>query len=283
VALRDALGIKKGNPKTLTDSFLYPRTGPGEFYGRLETKTTNLGAQFEFRKAVTGIHHNGQRITSVTFKNNLDGKHEEIPVNELCLSMPLPAAVRYMNPAPPDEVVAAAKRLSFRDFMVVNIILDKEHIFPDQWIYIHSPEVRVGRIQNYKNWSPAMVPDLKKTSLGMEYFCNEGNDLWSMNDADLINFSVKELEKMGIVSRKHLINGFVVRRKNAYPVYSLDYKKNVQIIRDYFAKFPNLYPMGRSGLFRYNNSDHALLTGIYTARNILGETTCDVWSIDPDA
>lgn len=283
VALKSALGLNRnGAPKTLSDRFLYPRTGPGEFYERLENKTTALGARFEYRKRITQIRHDGGKIRSVNISGVLDKKEEEIALETLCLSMPLPLVIRYMDPKPPDFVVEAAKKLVFRDFMVVNIILDKEHIFPDQWLYIHSPEVRVGRIQNYKNWSPAMVPDLKKTSLGLEYFCNKGDDLWTMNDADLINFAVGEIDKLGIVSRRHLINGFVVRRQNAYPVYSMDYQNNIQIIKEYLKGFSNLYPMGRSGLFRYNNSDHALLTGIYTARNIMGETSCDVWAINPD-
>ena len=128
-----------------------------------------------------------------------------------------------------------------------------------------------------------MVVDPKKTSLGLEYFCSEGNDLWKMNDIDLINYAVKELEEIGIVSRRYLIDGFVVRRKNVYPVYSLDYQGNVGIVRDYLRRLSNFYPMGRSGLFRYDNSDHALLTGIYTAGNILGTGCYDVWDVNSDS
>lgn len=125
-----------------------------------------------------------------------------------------------------------------------------------------------------------MVADSKKTSLGLEYFCTEGDSLWNMNDADLIRYAVRELEEIGITSRQCLINGFVVRRPNVYPVYSLDYQKSVNLIRGYLARFSNFQTMGRAGLFRYDNSDHALLTGIYAARNLLGKGPCDVWGDD---
>ncbi len=284
VAIQKAiLGLKKQAPKTLCDKFMYPKTGPGEFYQRLKEHACCLGAEFEFGKTVVSIRHNAERIISLQVNRAQGGQAETLPVDILCSSMPLPVFINLLEPKPAGYILAAARKLLFRDFLVVNIILDKESVFPDQWVYIHSPEVKVGRIQNYKNWSPAMVVDPKKTSLGLEYFCNEGNNLWNMNDIDLINYAVKELEEIGIVSRRYLIDGFVVRRKNVYPVYSLDYQESVGIIRDYLSRISNFYPMGRSGLFRYNNSDHALLTGIYTAGNLLGKSSYDVWNINSDS
>jgi len=166
--------------------------------------------------------------------------------------------------------------------MVVNVILDQKDIFPDQWIYVNSPKVRLGRIQNYKNWSPAMVTDLNKTSLGLEYFCAEEDDLWNMDDVALIDYALRELAYIGITSRKHLINGFIVRRANTYPVYSLDYWDNIVTIQQYLKNFSNLQTIGRSGLFRYDNSDHALLTGIYAARNFLKQGNYDLWNVNTD-
>lgn len=271
------LGMKENAPKTLSEEFLYPRTGPGEFYRRLRNLTQALGGRFVFGKNVTSIKHDGQKIVSVEIQDSQEGKDKELPVEYLFSSVPLPVLVRLLEPPPPKDILTCAQRLRFRSLLVVNIILDKEDVFPDQWIYVHSPEVRLGRIQNHKNWSPAMVVDLKKTSLGLEYFCTEEDSLWNMNDMDLIDYAIEELEKIGIISRRHLISGFVVRRPHAYPVYSLDYQENVDIIRRYLDRFCNLQTMGRGGLFRYDNSDRTLLSGIYAARNFLEKANYDVW------
>ena len=165
---------------------------------------------------------------------------------------------------------------------MINVILNAERLFPDQWIYVQEPDVKMARIQNYKNWSPAMVLDAKRTSLGLEYFCEENDEFWNRGDLDLIDFAMTELEKIGIASRDHLINGFVVRVPHAYPVYSMGYLENIKILRQYVEGFKNLKTFGRGGLFHYDNSDHALLTGIYTAQNFLGTVNNDVWSVNVD-
>lgn len=267
-AIKDAFLIRKDIPKTLSKEFFYPKTGPGEFYHRLEKLTESEGGRFTFGKSVTGISHNGRKILSIDILNSYESKKENLSVDYLFSSIPLPIFIRMLEPPPPKDIINAANRLRFRSLLVVNIIVDKEDLYPDQWIYIHSPEVSLGRIQNYKNWSPMMVADIKKTSLGLEYFCNEGNSLWNMNDADLIRHALGELEEIGAVSRRYFIDGFVVRRPNVYPVYLLGYQKNVDIIRNYLARFCNLQTIGRGGLFRYDNSDDALLSGIYAARQL---------------
>jgi len=267
VAVQKAiLGMKRNMPKTLCEEFLYPRTGPGEFYERLKRQAQGTGARFAFNRTVTGIKHDTKKVVSIELMDNRTDQIEEISCDHVFSSIPLTSLVKMLNPRPPEAIIAAAGKLHFRSMLIVNVIMNKERIFPDQWIYIHSPEVRLGRIQNYKNWSPAMVPDFKKTSIGLEYFCTEKDWLWRMNDVDLINYAVGELEKIGIASRKYLINGFVVRRPDVYPVYSLDYQKNVGIIKEYLAQFSNLACMGRGGLFRYDNSDRALLSGISATR-----------------
>jgi len=144
-----------------------------------------------------------------------------------------------------------------------------------------TPDVKLGRIQNYKNWSPYMTVNPKRTSLGLEYFCTEGDELWKMNDVELIDLALEELEKIGIVSRKHLINGFVVRRKNVYPVYSLDYQSSLDVLQEYISGFKNLQTMGRAGLFRYDNSDHAMLSGIGAAKNYTNKSAYNLWSQGP--
>jgi len=280
VAIKNVLfKNKKGAPKTLTEEFYYPRTGPGEFYGRLKSHICAKGSDVVFDKRVCKVRHNGSRVSAVSVVNELDGSREDIDVGYLFSSMPLPQLIRSLDPLPPAEVLDAANGLKFRDFMTVNVIMDIERIFSDQWLYIQDPGVRMGRIQNYKNWSPAMVLDPKKSSLGLEYFCNKEGPLYSMNNVDLVDFALSELEKLGIAKREDYISGFVVRQEDAYPFYSIDYEKHVSVLREYLAGFKNLQTMGRSGLFRYDNSDHALLTGIYAARNLLGQGTHNLWTL----
>lgn len=283
VAIKKALlGTRVNSAKTLSEEFLYPKTGPGEFCHRLKVLASQLHAQFKFEEAATAIKHNGMRVLAFDIQDLGNGRTEELSVDYLFSSIPLPVLIRILTPPPPQDIICAANKLRFRSFLAVNIIVDKEHVFPDQWIYIHSPEVKLSRIQNYKNWSPAMVNDYKNTSLGLEYFCNEGDNFWNMDDAGLINYALQELQKLGIVSKSKFIDGFVVRYPNAYPIYTLDYQKSVWIIRKYLEQFINLQTMGRAGLFRYDNSDHALLTGIYAARNFLGKRNYDLWQLNPD-
>ena len=283
VALQNAISRNKtGIPKTLSSEFLYPRTGPGEFYKRLESLSVLHGGRFSFNTCVKSIYHDKNRIVKIKVKDVFSSKTEELDLDYLFSSMPLPLLIKSLKPKPPEEVLACAEKLKFRSFMVINVILDQKDIFPDQWIYVNSPKVRLGRIQNYKNWSPAMVTDLNKTSLGLEYFCAEEDDLWNMDDVALIDYALRELAYIGITSRKHLINGFIVRRANTYPVYSLDYRENIATIQQYLNNFSNLQTIGRSGLFRYDNSDHALLTGIYAARNFLKQGNYDLWNVNTD-
>lgn len=283
IAIQKALlGARKGIPKTLSDEFLYPRTGSGEFYQRLYELTLKRGGQFVFNKNVIRIKHNSQRVLAVEIQDCHNYKKEELVTDYLFSSIPLPVFIKILDPPPPENILVCAKKLQFRSHIAANIILDKEHVFPDQWIYIHSPNVKLGRIQNYKNWSSVMVKDTKKTSLGLEYFCTEGDYLWNMNDIDLINFALQELEKVGIASRHYLIDGFVVRQPNAYPVYYLGFRQHLNVIQNYIEKISNLQIVGRGGLFRYGNSDYALLTGIYSARNFLGENNYNIWEMDAE-
>lgn len=281
VAIQKALLMMQRNtPKTLSDEFYYPRSGPGEFYSRLHNLISNKGGQFEFNKNVISIKHNGQRILSIQIQDRYTNEKEELPVDYLFSSMPLSLLVKILTPPVPNDILICAQKLNFRAFIVVNVILNRENVFPDQWIYVHSPKVKLGRIQNYKNWSLGMVVDFRKTSLGLEYFCSRGDNLWSMNDVDLINFALEELEKIGIVSRRYLIDGFVIRQPDAYPVYSLEYQAHRNRIRNYLKTFSNFQTMGRGGLFQYGNSDYALLTGMHSAKKFLGQDACDIWEMN---
>lgn len=285
IAIQNALSKDtRHSPKTLTKEFLYPRTGPGDFYNRVAGLITREDREILYNNNVVRIDHDGEKVSSVTVQKVSNGRQfrEEVSTTYLFTSIPLPETVKALNPRPPRAVCEAADRLVFRNLVVVNVILKKEHIFGDQWIYMHSPDILMGRIQNYKNWSPAMVLDSGKTSLGLEYFCTHEDNIWNMDDINLLDFAMSELEKTGIASRRDLIDGFVVRESNVYPVYSLGYKRDVATIREYLKGFQNLQAIGRGGLFRYDNSDHALLTGIYAAKNFLTEGPYDVWSADTD-
>ena len=278
VAIRKAiLGTWTSGPKTLTEEFLYPRCGPGEFFDRLRDEAAGRGVRFAFDTTAAAVEHDGRKIRAVELRRSSPFGRELVPVDYFVSSMPLPQLVKALRPLPPEPVLAAAGKLKFRGYLVANVILDAKNLFPDQWIYVHSPEVRMGRIQNYKNWSPAMTRDPDKTTLGLEYFCDEGDALWRKSDADIIDFALQELARIGFGSRGNLIGGFVVRRPDAYPVYAHDYQEPLQIVRNYLARFDNLLTIGRAGLFRYCNSDLALRMGLRAADRILGVRSEELW------
>jgi hypothetical protein len=193
--------------------------------------------------------------------------------------MPVRELVHALEPAPPAQVIEAADRLQYRDYLTVVLIVDVEELFPDNWIYIHSPDVRVGRIQNFKNWSPEMVPDPLTTSLGLEYFVHEGDDLWSMPDEELVALGARETQRLGLVDAARVRDGTVVRVQKAYPLYDGDYREALATIRSWLSSLENLQLAGRNGQHRYNNQDHSMLTGILAARNVDGERH-DIWSVN---
>ena len=271
---------KNNKIKTLITTFKYPKYGPGMMYEEMEKKIINKGNKTEKGSSVIEIFHNNSRINRVIIQDR-DGNRKEYSSDYFISSIPITEFVKKMNPSVPKNVVEAADALSYRSFISVSVILDSPQIFPDNWIYIHSPEVRMGRIQNFKNWSPFMVPDTNKTSLGLEYFCSENDDFWNMKDTDIIKLGMKELEKIGLSKQSAFIDGFVSRVPKAYPVYNNNYFKSLTIIKDYLSRFNNLQTIGRYGMFKYNNMDHSMLTGIYAAENIMGADH-DIWKINCD-
>jgi protoporphyrinogen oxidase len=186
-----------------------------------------------------------------------------------------------LDPPPPGEVRDAAAGLKYRDFFTVGLIIDKPDILPDNWIYIHSPDVLVGRIQNFKNWSPDMVPDPSTTSLGLEYFCFATDEIWKRDDRDLIAMAAEEVERLKFANRDQVLDGIVIRSPKTYPIYDGGYQDQVRIIRAYLASMKNLQTMGRNGLHRYNNQDHSMLSALFAVRNVLGEKL-SVWDINID-
>ena len=186
-----------------------------------------------------------------------------------------------MDPAPPADVLHAANQLRYRDYLTVVLIINRADIFPDNWIYIHSPDVKMGRIQNYKNWSPQMVPDATKTSLGLEYFLWDQDEEWGWSDERLIELGIQECARLNLIEPGEVEDGTVVRMKKAYPIYDQSYRQNLDVVRRYIDAITNLQTVGRNGQHRYNNQDHSMLTGVYAAQNIIGEQH-DVWNVNVD-
>jgi hypothetical protein len=269
----------KQDAKSLIKEFNYPLRGPGMMWQRLKEAVEAGGGQVRPDSEVVSIAHHNGLVGWVRCK--VGNEIEEIPVRHVISSMPLNQLVTRLSPKPPDEVLAAAISISYRAFRLVGLIVDKQELFPDQWIYVHSPDVRVGRIQNFKNWSAAMVSDDQKTSLGMEYFCSEGDDIWTMSDADIINLATRELSMLGLANVDDVIDGYVVRQPYAYPIYDDGYSGHLKVIRDFLETMDNLQVIGRNGMHRYNNMDHSMLTGMLAAQNILGGQH-NLWQVNED-
>jgi protoporphyrinogen oxidase len=266
--------------KTLISEFRYPRRGPGMLWDCVREDVEKRGGKVQMESTVTGIYRDGYHITSVGVCQN--GRQETIQGTDFISSMPITSFLWALNPPPPEEVINAASELRYRDFITVCLIVDKPDLFADNWIYIHDPSVLVGRIQNFKNWSPHMVPDDAKTSLGLEYFCNEGDELWTMADEDLIELGKREIEAIGLAKASEIHDGVVFRVEKTYPVYDHGYAHNLKVIKDYLAQFDNFQTIGRNGLHRYNNQDHAMLTGMLAVRNMLYGETNNLWIVNAE-
>lgn len=267
--------------RTLIDHFHYPRLGPGMMWEAVADRIQQGGGRLLLNSAVVRLETDGQqRVQSVVISQN--GIESTITGTHFIASMALTDLVRAMNPPPPPEVLQAAGQLRYRDFLTVCLILRRKDVFEDNWIYIHEPAVLVGRIQNYGNWSPDMVPDANCTSLGLEYFCNKGDAIWCASDADLVRRAGQELQTLGLALADDVIDGCVFRVEKSYPVYDSDYREHLAVLRAYVEQFGNLQMVGRNGLHRYNNQDHAMLTGMLAVRNLLHGEQHDVWSVNSD-
>jgi protoporphyrinogen oxidase len=268
---------------TLIDRFRYPRLGPGQMWERVAEISAEKRQPVLLGRSVERIDHRGGEVTSIMTRSE-DGVLETHRGTHFISSIPIRALVDRLNPPALEKVRHAAEKLSYRDFISIALMVDRAQVFPDNWIYIHDPSVRVGRIQNFKNWSPDMVPDQNKTCLGLEYFCFEGDGLWTMRDEELIALAREELARLGICSPGEVFDGVVVRQRKAYPVYDDSYQDNVAIVRDYLAQsLRNLYLAGRNGMHKYNNQDHSMMTALLVARNIATGSLLDPWKVNADA
>lgn len=266
--------------QTLIESFDYPRRGPGMLWTAVQQRINDQGGQVRLNSNVVGIQREGLRITGVTVQEN--GRKQTLSGRNFISSMPVTQLIKWLDPPPPPNVLKAANQLKYRDFLTVCLIISKQELFPDNWLYIHDPSVQVGRIQNYKNWSADMVPDPGTTSLGLEYFCNEGDAIWSMTDEKLIALGKQEIAKVGLAQPEEVIDGVVFRVEKSYPVYDSDYEASLETIKTYLATLENLQTIGRNGLHRYNNQDHAMLTGMLAVRNLLYGEQNNLWQVNAE-
>lgn len=268
--------------KTLIDEFDYPVLGPGMMYEAMSKKITEMGGEVLLKSKVTRINHENYIVKSVDYIDD-SGNSKSIAGENFISSIPVTEFVKALNPQPERRVLEAAERLTYRSIVTVDIVINKKDVFPDNWIYIHSPEVKLGRIQNFKNWSRKMVPDENMTSLGLEYFCDEGDEFWSMTDGEIFKLAAGEVEKIKICMASDIIDYTVIRVPKAYPVYSLGYREHIGVLENYIRKFSNLQLVGRYGLFKYNNMDHSILTGIFASKNIIGgKMLYDTWTVNVD-
>jgi protoporphyrinogen oxidase len=285
LSLRNAVTSMLFKPRrtitTLIEEFDYPRLGPGMMWQAVARSVMSRGGSVRFDAPVLAVHHADGRVNAVSV-GTPDGGSAMVEGTDFVSTMPVTELVAKLDPKVPGEVSDAATWLTYRSFLTVCLIVDRVRLFPDNWIYVHDPDVHVGRIQNYKNWSEDMVPDPAKTGLGMEYFCNEGDALWTLPDDELVAMAKRELEKIGIARAEEVSDGCVFRMPKAYPVYDSVYAKHLETVKSHLAGFTNLQTIGRNGLHRYNNQDHAMLTGLFAARNIVLGGTHDVWNVNTE-
>jgi protoporphyrinogen oxidase len=263
---------------SLIEQFRYPRLGPGMMWEACRDIVEAAGAEVRMETTVTAVHHANGVATAVDVEGR--GHTERVACASVVSSMPMSHLLRAMEPPAPPEVLAAADGLRYRDFLTVALVVPESAGFPDNWIYVHSPGVRLGRVQNFRSWSPDMVKP-GWTCLGLEYFVNEGDDLWNMDDDALVAFAARELGEVGLVDPGLVERGYVVRIPKAYPVYDGTYAANVDVMREWLSTHAtNVHPVGRNGMHRYNNQDHSMVTAMLAVENILDSAGHDLWAVN---
>lgn len=282
------IGLKNRSKivKSLISTFRYPRKGPGMMWEAARAKTEAQGGEVMMGTMVTSLKYDAvDKKWHLNYKSRA-GETGSLTANHIISSMPLRLLVENITPAVSAGCLQAAQGLSYRAFLTVALMVhDKDSAFDDNWIYIHEPDLKVGRIQNFKSWSPEMVPDKKYNCYGLEYFCFEDDEFWNMTDEELVALAKSEITKLGLVKLENIFDGVVVRQRKAYPVYDANYKACIDIIRtELDNKYPNLHLIGRNGMHRYNNQDHAMMTAMLTVKNIIQQKTAyNVWQVNEDA
>jgi protoporphyrinogen oxidase len=271
--------------KTLIDSFRYPRKGPGMMWESCARKVKEMGGTVLMGRRVVGCAWDEEQGEWTVTHKDAHGEASQTRARHVISSAPIRQLAHSITPHLSGTALAAADSLKYRDFLTVMLILKDRNHLADNWIYIHDPSVKVGRVQNFKSWSPEMVPDPEMACYGLEYFCFEGDGLWSSTDEMLIERAKTELEQIGLAKAGDVLDGCVVRQQKAYPVYDEDYADHVAAIRDELeARFPTMHLVGRNGMHKYNNQDHAMMTAMLCVKNILaGKPIYDLWKVNQDA
>ncbi len=286
--LKRSLGLNKTpndgmETKTLLETFRYPRQGPGMMWDAARDKIVAMGNEVVLDTALKQLRFDDvtQRWNMQTVNGN--GTIANINAAHVISSAPMRELAGRIYPLP--GTLPSAMNLNYRDFLTVALMIKSDDLFPDNWIYIHDDKVKVGRVQNFRSWSPEMVPDPELACVGLEYFCFEGDGLWSMSDHDLVALATKEMVILGLCDPKTVVGGAVVRQEKAYPVYDESYRDNVDAMRiELEQTYPTLHMVGRNGMHRYNNQDHAMMTAMLTVKNIVaGRRVYDIWNVNEDA
>ncbi len=265
--------------KSLINEFRYPRLGPGQMWEVCTDRLREMGSEVLLGHHVRQIRTIDGNVVGVNAET-ADGP-QFFAADHVISTTDVRSLVRALDPAVPSAVRDAAEGLRYRDFLVVALILETENLFPDNWIYIHTPGVRVGRIQNFNNWSAAMVPTAGHTCLGLEYFCFEGDGLWESSDEDLVALAARELEQLGLAPPGLVRDGTVIRMPKAYPIYDAAYREHLDRVREWIDPISNLHTVGRNGMHKYNNQDHSMLTAMMAIWNMQGASH-DIWAVNTD-
>jgi protoporphyrinogen oxidase/predicted dehydrogenase len=279
-AILTILGFGQRNVTTLIEEFRYPRLGPGQMWEAFAADAEAKSIPVYLKQRCEAIKHSDNRVTSVVVRQN--GDTDEHSVDSVVSSIPLSELILNLDPPAPPHVQSAARALRYRDLVLVALMTSEPEPFPDNWIYLHDPGTRAGRVQNYGVWSEGMVqPGM--TCLGVEYFCFEGDEIWNMTDKQAVDLAKGELARVGLIDPSKVTDGVKVLVPKAYPMYDLAYEEAVETIRAYLQRFENLETCGRNGLHRYNNQDHSMWTAILATLNIVDGTAHDVWSVNTEA
>ncbi len=275
-AIKKALGVGSFQHKTLVDQFAYPKEGTGMIYERMQKYINENGGNVKCNTPIKYVHKIDNEVKGVVLQNG-----EVIPYDHVVSTMPITQLLKHWHDAP-ENTLACVNKLSFRNTILVYLNLEGIDLFPDNWIYIHSEDVKTGRISNFRNFVPEINREQKTTIIAMEYWCNNSDSLWKMDDDFLIDLGKNELNKINLAKGVKVLNGYVYKIQNCYPVYNLKYKDHLKPVEKYLSSITNLSVIGRTGSFKYNNQDHSILMGIMTAENILQNTNHNLWDVNTD-
>jgi protoporphyrinogen oxidase/putative flippase GtrA len=283
-AIRNAVLGNDGKVKTLIDQFQFPRLGSGQLYDKISDYLQDQKQSVLLNTEVVRLHHQGQQITDITLRHRATGEESTVSCGGVISSVPINQLLGQMiSPPPQSSTLDAAASLKFRNTILVYLIVEGSQLFPDNWLYINEPSVQVGRVTNFANWSPGMLPNQQQTPLCCEYWCNFGDPMWDQPEAELLRLAEQELRSIGLLRHEPIAGGFISRLPRTYPVYTGNYQAALAEIQAYLQPFQNLQLVGRYGAFKYNNQDHSLLMGIMAAENVLTPGKHNLWAVNSDS